>query len=172
MSVTREIGDSAERFKGYVDRLVALLRVHGIRDITSLINSFRRNAEFSTEWRKIWGEIAQMDGGKLSLTTLGVLLGNVLGGVGIAAAGSAIGLPLALVLGLGGLIAGSEFDAIRRLWQAKLMTLGVPKPIYERIKQASLAAGISPNDIVVQALAAAFPNPDELTASEPGGQRP
>lgn len=47
------------------------------------------------------------------MTTIGVILGAALGGVGIAFAGTAIGLPLFFVLGLGGLITGNEFDSLK-----------------------------------------------------------
>jgi outer membrane murein-binding lipoprotein Lpp len=69
-----------------------------------------RDEEFKTEWKQIWSQIAQQDGGKLSLTTILGITGLVLGGVGIAAGGSAIGLPLAILLAPVGYLAGAEID--------------------------------------------------------------
>jgi hypothetical protein len=73
---------------------------HEVRNVRALIELFRSNHEFSSEWRAIWSDIAETEGGKISLTTAGTILGAVLGGVGIAAMGGAIALPLALVLEL------------------------------------------------------------------------
>jgi hypothetical protein len=112
MSSSRELGDSASRFREYIDRLIRLMQRHEVRNVRGLIELFRSNHEFSSEWRAIWSDIAEAEGGKISLTTAGTILGAVLGGVGIGAMGGAIALPLALVLGLGGLIAGAEFDSV------------------------------------------------------------
>ena len=112
MSISRELGESAVRFKTYVDRLIALLRTHEIHSISALVRVFRANNEFRRDWRAIWNDIAAADGGKISLAATLAVLGAVFGGVGIAAMGGAIGFPLALVLGLGGLIAGAELDLV------------------------------------------------------------
>lgn len=55
---------------------------------------------------------------KLSLTTVLAIIGAVSGGAGIAAFGGAIGVPLAVLLGLVGYFVGNEIDAkglVRRL---------------------------------------------------------
>ena len=89
MSISKELGDAATRFKTYVDRLIALLQSHEIRSIPALNQAVRHNDAFRRDWRAIWSDIAAVDGGKVSLTTAGVVLGAVLGGVGIAAMGGA-----------------------------------------------------------------------------------
>jgi hypothetical protein len=145
-----------------IDRLVALLQRHQIDGVSRLIDAFRHNDEFSSDWKKVWRDIAEADGGKISLTTTGAILGAVLGGVGIAAGGGAIGFPLALVLGLGGLLAGSEFDSIRSLSRTKFHLLRLPIPLYARISEAARAAGISENDLIVKVLGGSFPDPAVL----------
>jgi hypothetical protein len=58
------------------------------------------------------------EGGKVSITTAALIIGAVLGGVGVAALGGAIGLPLAAVLVPIGWIVGNEFDQQR--WTKKI----------------------------------------------------
>lgn len=75
-----------------------------IDGVKPLIDKYQNDESFKNEWIAFWSDIAKENGGKLSLTTVCVVIGASLGGVGIAAMGGAIGLPLALVLvlGLGG----------------------------------------------------------------------
>jgi len=166
MSISRESGDSAARFREYIDRLIRLMQRHEVRNVRALIELFRSNHEFSSEWRAIWSDIAEAEGGKISLTTAGTILGAVLGGVGIAAMGGVIALPLALVLGLGGLIAGAEFDSVRALSRTSLRLLRIPKALQMRIEEAASSAEVSVNEIIVRALSAAFPDPSELDSHE------
>jgi hypothetical protein len=162
MSISKELGESAGRFTASVDRLTALVQDHNIESVPGLIDAFRNNEAFSTEWKLIWSDIAKADGGKISLGTAGAIIGAVLGGVGIAAMGGAVGLPLAFVLGLGGLIAGAEFDSVRALTQTKLHLLRVPKKLHSRIDAAAKAEGVSDNEMIVRALSSVFPDVDEF----------
>jgi hypothetical protein len=164
MSITNELSNSLDRFKVYIDRLIALVQKHNIDSIPKLIEAFRHNDSFSSDWKAIWVEIADADGGKITLTTVGAIIGAVLGGVGIAAMGGAIGLPLAFVLGLGGLVAGAEFDSMRQLSQTKFLLLRLPKPLYTRIADAARSAEISENELIVRVLAANLPDPSEFDA--------
>lgn len=159
MSFSRELGETKHRFKAYIDRLITLFKRHSINGVPSLIKTIRTDQHFSEEWKRTWQEVADAEGGKLSLTTIGLVLGGALGGVGIAAMGGAVGLPLALVLGLGGFIAGTEFDAERRLSESRLAFVRVPKDVYSRIKATAETAGLSKNEVIAQALSAAFPDP-------------
>ena len=163
MSITNELSDSVDRFKIYIDRLIALVQQHDIDSIGKLIEAVRHNDSFSSDWKAIWVEIADADGGKIGLATVGTVTGAVLGGVGIAAMGGAIGLPLALLLGLGGLIAGAEFDSARRLFQNKILLLRLPKPLHARIVDAARSAEISENELIVNVLAANFSDPLEFS---------
>ena len=162
MSISKELGDSLGRFKVYIDSLIALLERHEIRSVLSLIDAFRKNREFSDAWKAIWLSVAAADGGKISFTTAGAIVGAVLGGVGIAAGGGAFGLPLVLVLGLGGLITGAEFDSVRTWNRTKLHFLRLPRDLHSRIAEAARAAEISENELIVNVLAASFPDPAEL----------
>ena len=162
MSISKELGDSIGRFKTYTDRLIALFQDHQISSISGLTDAFRHNKEFSSNWKTIWSDIAKADGGKISLTTAGAILGASLGGVGIAAMGGAIGLPLALVLGLGGLISGAEFDSVRGRARTKICLLRLPKGLQSRIAEAARASGVSENAVIVDILAASFPERAEL----------
>ena len=58
----------------------------------------------------IWKTIVDQEGGKLTLGTVFAITGLSLGGVGIAAAGGAIGLPLVLLLAPAGIWVCNEFD--------------------------------------------------------------
>ena len=162
MSITNELGDAVDRFKVYIDRLIALVQQHNIDSVRKLIEAVRHNDSFSSDWKAIWVEIADADGGKISLTTIGAVTGAVLGGVGIAAMGGAIGLPLALVLGLGGLIAGAEFDSMRRLSETKFLLLRLPKPLHARVVNAARSAEISENELIIRVLAASLVDPAEF----------
>jgi len=162
MSISQELGDSAGRFKTYVDRLIALVKTHEISSITNLVDAVRHNQAFADDWKAIWTDIAEADGGKISLTTAGAIIGAVLGGVGIAAMGGAIGLPLAFVLGLGGLIAGAEIDSVRAISQTRIHLLRIPKVLRDRIQAAANASGMSFNDLIVRSLSASFPDPSEI----------
>jgi hypothetical protein len=156
MIVAREIGDASVRFKQEAERLIALLRDHNIRSLSSLREALRSSSEFTDQWSGIWREIAQKDGGKLTLSAAGTVVGIVLGGVGIAAMGGAIGLPLAAVLGLGGLVAGSDIDSRR-----KYFALRIPRALHQRIEVEAKASGIRPADLVLQVLSARFPGGPE-----------
>jgi hypothetical protein len=162
MGLTNELGNSVDRFKIYIDRLIALVKKHNIDSIGKLIEAVRHNDSFASDWKAIWVEIADADGGKITLATVGTVTGAVLGGVGIAAMGGAIGLPLALVLGLGGLIAGTEFDSMRQLSKTKLLLLRLPKPLHTRIADAARSAEASENELIIRVLAANLPDPAEF----------
>jgi len=159
MSVSRELSEVPSRFKAYVERLVALFKQHEIDSLRSLVQAIRGNEAFSSEWKRTWLEIADVDGGKLSLSSAGLVLGNALGGVGIAALGGAIGLPLAVVLGLGGLLVGAEIDVVRRSSGSKWTLISLPKDVHARVAEAAETAGCSINDVIVQVLTVAFLDP-------------
>ena len=152
MSISKEFGEATIRFKSYIDRLIQLFKKHDIKNPKGIIEAVRHNQEFSAEWRAIWNEIAREDGGKISLTTIGAIIGAVFGGVGIAAGGGAIGLPLAAVLGLGGLITGIEFDSLGVFSEKKHLLLRLPKPLYNSIVQAAEVSEISPKELIVNTL--------------------
>jgi hypothetical protein len=156
------IADAADRLRDYVRKLIDLLREYGIRSIGALIRAVRSDPEFRAKWTRIWKDIADAEGGKVSLGVAGAILGKTLGGVGIAWGGMAIGLPLIFLLGLGGFLAGAEVDAVRRLARHRVIWLRLPKALYERIRNAAELSGISVRELILRTLIAAFPDPDEL----------
>jgi hypothetical protein len=122
MGVTDETYQTVQRFHQYVERLIDLCNDHGITGWKApvlLVARFRANSEFADAWRSIWGEIARAEGGKLGLTTACAIIGLVLGGVGIAAMGGAVGVPLALILVPVGYLVGQEIDS--QGWASRLL---------------------------------------------------
>lgn len=129
MSTTTELRETQERFRRYVDELRQLFRQHGVQSLATLVTTVRSNSGFRAEWKSIWKRVAIAEGGKLSLTTAGAILGASLGGMGVAMLGSAISIPLAAVLGLAGFAAGTEFDVLRRLRGKRRLMLGIPREL-------------------------------------------
>jgi len=106
------IAADLKRFTGYTQELMWLCKQYGITGRPRTLWRGVRNPEFKRQFREICGKVVEADGGKLSLSTLLAVIGAAFGGVGIAAGGGAIGLPLALVLGSGGYFAGAELDSM------------------------------------------------------------
>jgi len=120
------------------------------------VKTVRQNKQFRNEWLNIWKEIAEAEGGKLSLTTLGLIIGSLLGGVGIAGAWGAFGLPLVFVLGLGGFVMGTEIDTFRKYKDKKLLTLLIPKNLYDRINDEAKRLGLKKSEIIIHTLEGSF----------------
>ena len=112
MSTFEEIGEIPEKYRAHKEALTLIFKQYEIDGIKSLITKYRGDSFFKNDWSEFWSRVAKQEGGKLSLTTIGLIIGASLGGVGIAAMGSAVGMPLALVLGLGGFLSGSKFDSL------------------------------------------------------------
>lgn len=111
MGTFGEIKEIPKKYRAHRDRFKRLFHRYEIDGPKNFGKSYRKNDEFRTEVSAIFWDIAKDEGGKLSLTTMGIIIGSALGGVGIAAMGSAIGLPLSAVLGVGGLLSGSKIDS-------------------------------------------------------------
>lgn len=114
MGITDETRKTVERFDSYIKRLIDLCKGYGIvgwKAPVLLLTQFRTNAEFANRWQSIWAEIAKAEGGKITLTTACTIIGFVVGGVGIATMGGAVGIPLALILTPIGYLAGQEIDS-------------------------------------------------------------
>ena len=56
-------------------------------------------------------QLMKVEGGKLTFTIAFAIIGAALGGVGVAAMGGAIGVPLALIGAFVGLVLGNEADS-------------------------------------------------------------
>lgn len=116
MPITNDAKQSAERFKRYADQLIELCRKQGIKGWRApihLVRTYRNNSSFRSDWNAIFVQAAKLDGGKIGLGTALGILGLVLGGIGLAGAWGAIGVPLVFILIPLGLLAGSEIDQIR-----------------------------------------------------------
>lgn len=133
MPIIDDASQTVQRFSSYIKELVELFRkfdITGPRATRSLWIAVR-NSQFRNEWKRIWLKIAEHEGGKLSLTTVLAIIGAVSGGAGIAAFGGAIGVPLAVLLGLVGYFVGNEMDAkglVRRLRES-LTSSNEPTPL-------------------------------------------
>ena len=112
MTTMEEVSSIPKKLQKYKSELETLFRGHEITGAKTLLSNYKNSTEFRDEWKSIWANVAKDEGGKLSLTTIGLLIGASLGGVGIAAGGGAIGVPLALILGLGGFLSGSKVDSL------------------------------------------------------------
>ena len=145
----------------YTDRtrlgLQDLLRQHQIDGVRKLVHAYREDSAFRARWHEIWLAAARDDGGKLSFTAAGAILGAVLGGVGIAALGTAIGLPLLAVLGLGGLVAGTEVDAAVRRWWGEVVAVDIPKQLHKRLASKAEELGVEPRTLLAQILDSPLP---------------
>tara|TARA_R110000868_G_scaffold234868_3_gene488544 strand:- start:1475 stop:1948 length:474 start_codon:yes stop_codon:yes gene_type:complete len=134
MGTISEIKEIPEKYKKYRDKIIELFKQNDINSISSLVAMYKANPQFKENWKKIWVEVSKEDGGKISLTTVGVIIGSALGGIGVATMGSAIGVPLALVLGLGGFLTGTKFDSLRIFSNNKSVTISIPKDLYAKIE--------------------------------------
>lgn len=116
---------SLESFKKkYADQLTELLRKQGIKGWLALIHLVRNNSVFRSDWNAIFAQAANAHGGKIGLGAALGILGLVLGGVGLAGAWGAIGIPLVFVLVPLGLLVGDKIDQFRN----KGAVEGIPSP--------------------------------------------
>jgi hypothetical protein len=116
MPIIVETKQSLQRFKRHVDQLIELCRRQGIRGWLApvqLVRAYRNNSAFRSEWNSIFGRAANADGGKIGFGAALGILGLVLGGVGLAGAWGAIGIPLVAILVPLGFLAGNELDQYR-----------------------------------------------------------
>jgi len=156
MDTFENLKETPKRFKNYIDNLTDLFKSHEVKSIKTLVSAYRHDKEFKQKWAIVWDEIAKAEGGKLSLATIGIILGSAMGGVGIAALGGAIGLPLFAVLGLAGLVGGSKFDATGYFANNKILMMKIPKPLYAQIEEAAQNSSVSPNDLIIMILEESF----------------
>jgi hypothetical protein len=111
MPIARDFKETGQRFVTYKQEVTLLFKRYGVNSVTGLLRIVG-NKEFKCELNAILGKAAEAEGGKLTLTTVLGIIGAALGGVGIAAGGTAVGVPLALILGTAGYFAGTELDSI------------------------------------------------------------
>ena len=120
MSFVSDMKDAKRRFAGYIEEFTVLLHDYGVSGRGWYENLRRANHDpaFVRRRDKIWQELLEAEGGKLTFGTVLAIVGAVLGGVGIAGAWGAFGLPLILLLTPAGIWIGNELDAegITRDW--------------------------------------------------------
>lgn len=143
MGLCNEIGEIPKKCRIYQKSLKSLFRKHGIAGIKALMVKYRSDPSFKDEWAVFWSELAKSEGGKLSLGTIGVIIGSALGGVGIAAMGGAIGLPLAVILGLGGFLGGSGFDSLSFFSSEKKVSTKISKDSYLALERKAFEVGFT-----------------------------
>ncbi|MEZ9539242.1 ribbon-helix-helix protein, CopG family [Shewanella sp. 10N.286.51.B8] len=130
------------------DRLIILFKEFEIYGVKSLVKTYKSNNSFQKKWNEIWRDIAVKEGGKVSLTTVGIIVGSSLGGVGIAAMGSAVGLPLAGVLGLTGFISGAKIDSLDYFSKNKSIEIKLSSETIKKIQADSEKTGLSINELI------------------------
>lgn len=110
MGIIKDTAASFARYRGYGNEMKSLLSRHQVHSIDDL----KRAAEgptFRSEVAALWEGILKAEGGKMSLTLILSTIAIAMGGVGIAAGGGAIGLPLLIILAPAGYFAGQELDS-------------------------------------------------------------
>jgi hypothetical protein len=110
MGIIKDTKASLERIPRYAKQIKNLLSQHGVRSIEDL-KRVAREPLFKCEMAALWDDILKSEGGKLTGTLVLSTIGLVMGGVGIATGGSAIGLPLLVILAPAGFIGGQELDS-------------------------------------------------------------
>jgi hypothetical protein len=110
MSVITDTKASFERIRGYGNQMKRLLSRHEIHSVEDL-KRLAKDPYFQNEVAGLWDGILKAEGGKLSLTLILSTIAIAMGGVGIAAGGGAIGLPLIVILAPAGYFAGQELDS-------------------------------------------------------------
>lgn len=150
MGLVDDFRESGERFRSEIDLLKVLLERHGIKRAKQLVAAYRHDASFRSEWNAIWIRLGKDNGGKVSLTTAGAILGAALGGMGVVALGGAIGIPLLAVLGVGGLLAGNEVDASLR--KGEFAKVELPVALHDRLCAKAKAMGEEPNALLAKIL--------------------
>jgi hypothetical protein len=112
LSFLRDSKETRDRYGRYIEQLKSCFD-HYRGNTGSQTNDFihaLRNPDFQERAKEIGKGILENDAGKIGLTTMLAIVGVFLGSIGIAGFGSAIGIPLAAVLGVVGLLFGNELD--------------------------------------------------------------
>ena len=134
MSTITDIKDIPRRYKTYINKFKKLFKEYDIKNISDVIKFYLNDDSFQTKSRGILIEVSKSEGGKLSLATIGIIIGTALGGAGIAMAGGAIGVSLAAVFGVGGFLSGSKIDSLGVLNSMRQVEAKIPDETYNRLK--------------------------------------
>lgn len=123
MGIIKDTKASLERIPSYASQIKNLLLRHGIHNVDDL-RRVAKEPSFKCEVTALWEDILKSEGGKVTGTLVFSTIALALGGVGIATGGSAIGLPLLVILAPAGFIGGQELDSE-----------GYSKTIVEKLKK-------------------------------------
>jgi hypothetical protein len=123
MGIIKDTKASLKRIPSYASQIKNLLLRHGIHNVDDL-KRVAKDPSFKCEVTALWEDILKSEGGKLTGTLVLSTIALALGGVGIATGGSAIGLPLLVILAPAGFIGGQELDSE-----------GYSKKIVEKLKK-------------------------------------
>lgn len=100
------------RVREHAKNFKSLIQKHNLTSIEA-IKGVGNNPDVKSDLKEFWNEVSRAEGGKISGTLIMTIIGLGLGGVGIAAMGTAIGLPLAVLLAPAGFLIGQEYDEAR-----------------------------------------------------------
>ncbi|MFY9908402.1 MAG: hypothetical protein WAK56_01100 [Candidatus Sulfotelmatobacter sp.] len=87
--------------------LLSRHQVHSIDDLKRV----SKDTTFKSDVDALWHAFLTAEGGKLSLTLILSTIAIAMGGVGVAAGGGAIGVPLLMILAPVGYFGGQELDS-------------------------------------------------------------
>jgi len=110
MGIIEDTKASFGRVRGYGNRMTSLLSRYEVRG-TDDVKRVAKDSTFKSELAALWKEILEAEGGAITLTILLSTIAIAMGGVGIAAGGGAIGLPLIVILAPVGYFTGQELDS-------------------------------------------------------------
>lgn len=110
MSFSDDIRDAKHRFPQHVKAFEDLFRKHRICSTATAWEALS-SVSFRDDMVALAEQLMKAEGGKLTFTIAFAIIGAALGGVGVAAMGGAIGVPLALVGAFVGLVLGNEADS-------------------------------------------------------------
>lgn len=133
MPMIQDVEHTYKRFGIYIDQLREVMTKYGIqgnswREYLKFTSVLKSNPAARTEIGALLRVIVALDGGKGTMGTIGMVVALSIGGVGVAAMGSAFGIPAAVLTLLGtagGALLGNELDGTGTT--AKLLSYaGVP----------------------------------------------
>jgi hypothetical protein len=110
MGILKDTKASLERIPSHANQIKSLLSRHEVHSIDDL-KRVAQDSSFKNEVAALWDGVLKAEGGKITLTILLSTIALAMGGVGIAAGGGAIGLPLLAILAPVGYFSGQELDS-------------------------------------------------------------
>jgi hypothetical protein len=110
MGILKDTKASLERIPDYAHQMKSLLSRHEVHSIDDLKRA-AQDSTFKSEVAALWEGVLKAEGGKMTLTLILSTIAIAMGGVGIAAGGGAIGLPLLAILAPAGYFGGQELDS-------------------------------------------------------------